>query len=86
MILRDIPGGNLRVFKHLRLGYVSEMHLDSLDKISFTDATEEMVSFNLLKERYEESVEELPESISVKQSGEPVSKGRRDSNHNPKGL
>lgn len=49
------------VFKHMRSGYISQKHLDSLEKISFVDATEEAVNFNQLKEQYEKSVEELPE-------------------------
>lgn len=50
-----------RVFKHIRSGYISQKHLDSLDKISYADATEEMVNFQQTKELFEQSVAELPE-------------------------
>lgn len=49
------------VFKHLRRGYISQRHLDSLEKITFADATEEMVNFSQVKELYEKSLAELPE-------------------------
>lgn len=50
-----------KVFKQLRKGYISQKHLNSLDKIIFVDATEEMVNYNQVKELYERSVAELPE-------------------------
>jgi len=50
-----------KVFKHLRRGYITQKHLDSLEKISFSDATEEMVNFNELAEIFEKKVTELPE-------------------------
>jgi len=50
-----------KVFKQLRKGYLSRKHLDSLEKISFSNATEDLVNFNQMKESYEKSLAELPE-------------------------
>ena len=50
-----------RVFRHLRNGAITRKHLDRLEKIAFVDATEQMVNFNLMKQKYEASVALLPE-------------------------
>lgn len=50
-----------KVFKHMRRGYISKKHLDTLERISFVDATEEMVNYNQMKERYEQSLAQLPD-------------------------
>ena len=49
-----------RIYRHLRDGAISQKHLDTMGRITFVEATEQMVNFNLMKERYEAAVEQLP--------------------------
>lgn len=50
-----------RVFQYLRKGSIKQVHLDVLEKVSFVNATEQMVNYNQLSELYEKSVAQLPE-------------------------
>ena len=50
-----------KVFKQLRHGKVAQKHLDTLDKIAYADATEEMVNLNIARAQYEEALRQLPE-------------------------
>lgn len=49
-----------QVFKHLRKGKIKKKHIDTLEKISFVNATEQMVNYNQLVEMYDGGVDKLP--------------------------
>ncbi len=49
-----------RVFKYLQKGNLAQHHLETLDRVSFVYATEQMINFNQLKERYKKGLEALP--------------------------